>query len=105
MNRVTASYVVFGAVMAALAPRALAQTRSVFVVASTNPCVDASSVALAIHRDTSLPVRVVTSDGAAERARDSADDTARPVVVEVRGQGEELTVELRGPDLQISQPL
>jgi hypothetical protein len=103
MNRFAAKYAVVIALFISLGGEAHAQPREVLVVASANRCIDAQLLASAIHRDTSLPVRVVTADVDEEAAREGA--AVRRIVVDVKGQGEELLVELRGTEPEVSQPL
>jgi hypothetical protein len=103
MNRFAAKYAVVIALFISLGGEAHAQPREVLVVASTNRCIDAQLLASAIHRDTSLPVRVVTAEVNEEASREGA--TVRLIVVDVTGQGEELLVELRGTEPELSQPL
>jgi hypothetical protein len=105
MNRATVTCGIFAAVMFSLVPRALARPREVRVVTSTHRCVDADALARAIHRDTSLPVRVVKGERIEGRSSEGAQDETGYVLVEVKGRDEELTVELRGSELQVSQPL
>jgi hypothetical protein len=85
------------------APVAASEPREVLIFVSAHGCADASDIAAAVHRDTRLAVRVVSTPE--EGHSGDAIETGSDVLVEVHGQGQALTVDIRGAGLRLSQPI
>jgi len=104
MTKLTTLSAALALVLALLsAPVAAGEPREVLIFVSAHGCADAADMAAAVHRDTRLPVRVLSAPSD-DHARD-AIETGPDVLVEVHGRDQALTVDIRSAGLRLSQPI